>query len=117
MTSLNRIRWPRYRVRVERGPTEVDAESIGHNEAPNAPALGYEFQDFQILRLLKAFEGYSTVSFTDMRGNEITLKDYRRRGRDGGIDVFLNIEADARQFPRIRAKVIEVLDGLGVHIE
>ena len=74
---------------------------VGHNsrgafvedEALSLPERGYEFQFRSTKAILDKLAGFSTVTLRDMAGNTITLDNYRRRGRDGGLDLVIEVDA------------------------
>lgn len=74
---------------------------IGHNsgagfvedETLSLSDKGYEFQFRFNEALITRLAGFSTVTLLDMNGNVVTLENYRRRGRDGGMDLVYRIEA------------------------
>lgn len=74
--------------------SEQVAEAVHDAELHSKSQLGYEFEHDELIRIMKRFKGYSSVTFTDARGQELTPKDIATRfGPDGGIDAFIEIEA------------------------
>jgi hypothetical protein len=88
------------------GPSGASTEiSIGHNQRGrfvetgkiSASERGYEFQHRIVKEILEGVDGFKTVTVKDLRGNVLTLDNYKKRGRDGGLDLQICIETNTRQ--------------------
>ena len=79
--------------------------SIGHNQQGRfvetgkiSPSTrGYEFQDRIVKEILEGLDGFKTVTIKVLRGNVLSLDNFKRRGRDGGLDLQISIETNTRQ--------------------
>ena len=94
---------------------------IGHNlpngfeveEEITRSEQGYQFQFQLVERLIERLEGFSTITLYDMDRNIITRDTLRRRGRDGGMDLLIRIEAKTPLASRqVAGKVWKVLQEL-----
>lgn len=74
---------------------------IGHNQSGgfveddslSLSDRGYDFQFRFTEALLSRLDSFTTVTLRDMTGNVISKENFRRRGRDGGLDLLIRIQA------------------------
>lgn len=68
---------------------------------------GYEVQKDQVERIINRLRGFTTVRCVDLDGRPI---DPNRRGRDGGLDLIIQIEARTKGAEtRIENQVLSIL--------
>lgn len=68
---------------------------------------GYEVQKDQVTRIMRRLDGFQTVACVDLDGRPI---DPDKRGRDGGLDLIIRIQAiTPAAEKRIEKKVIGIL--------
>ena len=94
---------------------------IGHNsgrifvedEALSLSQQGYEFQFRFQEKLIKRLAGFGTVTLKDMRGNNITIDNFRKKGADGGLDLIIQIEASSMSAAKgVATKVRKIIEEL-----
>ncbi len=88
----------------------------GHNWAkdPSAAARGYRFQFSLTKRIFEKLSGYKSITFRNMNRDIVTKHNYERVGRDGGIDLVIEIEAKNRTAGlQVAGKVKKALKSLG----
>lgn len=74
---------------------------IGHNsglafvedDSLSLSERGFEFQFYFTEKIIRRLSGFSTVTLKDMKGNIVNLENFRQRGKDGGLDLVIQIEA------------------------
>ncbi|PHM07624.1 hypothetical protein [Nostoc sp. 'Peltigera malacea cyanobiont' DB3992] len=58
--------------------------------------MGYYFEHEELKRLMDRLGNFTTVQFTDVRGNPLSKDSIDRRfGKDGGIDCVIHIVANS----------------------
>jgi hypothetical protein len=67
-----------------------------HN-VPDRSSMGYQFQWELAEKILLEFGDWPSVTFTDGRGELVTLENFRRKGKDGGIDLVIEVDAKRPQ--------------------
>jgi hypothetical protein len=78
--------------------------SIGHNSGSNRvkdvvspPRKGYRFQFSLTRMILEKLNRFRTVTTRNMSGDLVTRDNLERMGRDGGLDLIIEIEATSRK--------------------
>jgi len=88
---------------------------VGHNSnfrafEKSTPAKGYEFQFALARKILERLRRFSSVTTKDGNGNVLSLDNFAKRGRDGGIDLVIEIETQTdRACKQIAGKVKKIL--------
>lgn len=94
---------------------------VGHNSGSNQPKdvispakRGYNFQFDLTRRIIEKLSGYRTVTFRSMKRDIVTRDNLERVGRDGGIDLIIEIEAKNKKAAlQVAGRVKKVLKSLG----
>lgn len=90
---------------------------IGHNSGDGfieddrvlASEAGFTFQFRFVRAILERLSGFSSVVLTDLNGNVFTLQNYERRGRDGGLDLVIRIEAKSTGAAKRIARLVRTI--------
>ncbi len=105
-----------YSLAVSRTGGAMARARPGHNWVKDTSAAdrGYRFQFSLTKRIFEKLRGFKTITFKNMNGDVVTKQNHERMGRDGGIDLVIEIEAANRAAGlQVAGKVKKKLKSLG----
>jgi hypothetical protein len=85
------------------GERMMASVGVGHNSRSNRPKdvvsaskRGYKFQFSLTKLILQKLSRFRTVTAKKMNGDVVTRENFDQMGRDGGLDMVIEIEAKNR---------------------